>query len=192
MRRIYFFIAISLISFSGFARQPERGYRGFAEWANDVKLDIAIYGGPTHSKFYTGVALSQGYQFNPYLYVGGGIMVEQCIDKGDLEDDNKLFSAPFFADVRTDLKFGKFTPFIDARIGYNFSNYGGVYFSPTIGYRISVYRKIGINISLGYSLTGNRNYIEKTVDDESWGTVTTYRRSHQYNNCLTFRVGFDF
>lgn len=198
MKKLFLIVTLTVISFSGFARQPERGYRGFAEWANDVKVDIGLYGGPTDSRYYTGVAISQGYQFNPYLYVGAGLMVEQHIDAGNIENGNKMFSAPFFADVRTDLKFGKFTPFVDARIGYNFANYGGIYLSPTVGYRLSLGHKIGINIGLGYSMTGNRNYIDKIEQEIGsdtggpGGTVISYCRKHCYNDCFAFRIGIDY
>ena len=178
------------------AAQPERGYRGFVEWANEASIDVSLHDSPTDSKYYTGVSVSQGYQFNPYLFVGGGIMVEQLIDAGDLEDGNRIYSAPVFAEVRSDMKFGRFTPFVDARIGYNFSNYGGIYFSPMVGYRIGIYRKIGINISVGYSMTGNRNTIEKVVTnlgpDGMSGTNTTYHRTHTFNGTFAFRLGFDF
>ncbi|MDE6300930.1 MAG: hypothetical protein K2M19_04370 [Muribaculaceae bacterium] len=182
-------LTLILTSYSSMARQPEKGYRGFAEWCSDIKADIAIYGGPTDSRFYTGVAVSQGYQFNHWLFVGGGVSVEQCVK------DNSIYSAPVFAHVRVDL-FKKFTPFIDARIGYNFANYGGIYFSPTVGYRFNWGKRIGINIGIGYSMTGNRTTIVSIIEnlgpDETWGTNTTYHRRHHFDDTLTLRLGIDF
>lgn len=172
------------------ARQPERGYRGFVDMVCDIKPDIALYGGVTDSRFYAGVAVSQGYQFNPWLYVGGGLLVEQWIK------ENTMYAAPVFAHVRTDLKFGRFTPFVDARLGYNFASYGGVYFSPAIGYRINWGKKLGVNIAVGYSLTGNRDMIVEEVHplgpDGSWGTNTTRHRSHGFDSTIAIRVGLDF
>ena len=183
-------ITLLLANSVAIARQPEKGFRGFAEWCSDIKADIAIYGGPSDSRFYTGVSVSQGYQFNPWLFVGGGVSVEQFVK------DNSIFSAPAFAHVRTDLKFRRFTPFADVRIGYNFANYGGIYFSPSIGYRINWGRRIGINIGIGYSMTGNRSTIETVTEilgpDGMGGTNTTYYRRHVFDDTITLRVGFDF
>lgn len=192
MRLKYFFLfSMLLLSYSyAIARLPEKGYRGFAEWSADIKADIAIYGGPTDSRFYTGVSVSQGYQFNPWLFVGGGVLVEQCVK------DNSIFSAPAFGQVRTDLRLKNFTPFADVRLGYNFANYGGIYFSPSIGYRINWGKRIGINIGIGYSMTGNRTMIETVTEilgpDGMGGTNTTWHRRHDFDNTLTLRVGFDF
>ncbi len=172
------------------ARQPEKGYRGFAEWVSDIKADIAIYGGPTDSRYYTGVSVSQGYQLNPYLFLGGGVAAVQCVK------DNEIYAAPVFAQIRTDMKFRKFTPFADVRLGYNFAGYGGIYFSPSVGYRINWGRKIGVNIGVGWSMTGNRRHIDEITTilgpDGTGGTWTTWKRRHTYDNTIALRLGIDF
>lgn len=192
MRTLHRFLWLlpALVSINASAKQPAKGYRGFAEWINDVKDDMSIYGGASDSRYYTGASVSQGYQFNPFLFVGGGIAVEQCVK------DNRIYSAPVFGQIRTDLKFGKFTPFADVRLGYNFANYGGIYFSPSIGYRIGLSSKLGLNIGVGWSMTGNRNNI-KTITtilgpNGQGGTNSTEKRVHQYDNTIALRLGIDF
>ncbi len=188
-------LAAMLMPAAASARQPERGYRGFAEWIGDVKADISLGGDGgvssiSDSKFFTGVSVSQGYQFNHWLFVGGGVAAEQCVK------DNEIYAAPVFANARFDLKFGKFTPFGDVKLGYNFAGYGGIYFTPTVGYRINWGSKMGINIGLGYTMTGNRREIEKVTTilgpDGMGGTNTTYHRRHTFDSTIALRLGFDF
>lgn len=183
---VLIFLLAAACSMDTHAEHPEKGYRGFAEIIADVKADIALYGGVTDSRFHAGAAISQGYQFNSWLYTGGGIAVEQCVK------DNSIYSAPIFAHVRTDLKLRRFTPYIDIRAGYNFARYGGIYFSPAIGYRINWGKPTGINIGVGWTMTGNREYIEDIVTDVGAGTNTVRRRVHQWDGTIALRLGIDF
>ncbi|MDE6395892.1 MAG: hypothetical protein K2K84_01315, partial [Muribaculaceae bacterium] len=109
------------------------------------------------SVFFTGVTTSHGYQINPTFFVGAGIGMERCTKFDD-------WVAPVFAQGRADFLFGKFTPFADLRLGYQFGQGGGVYFSPTVGYRFNWGRKAGINLGLGMTLAGfKRELFDVTI-----------------------------
>lgn len=181
---ILFILAITIFSLS--ARQPQPGYRGFLEWSNNVRSTSSNIGDFT--EFYTGVSTSHGYQIKEWIYAGAGVIFEYY------KNGPSYIFAPFF-DVRSDLKFGIFTPFVDARIGYNFTSdtqrlylnpeIGGVYFSPKIGYRFNWGRKIGLNLGVGLTLIGYRNrYLW-----DSQGQVRVGTDCYSY---FSFNVGFDF
>ena len=184
MKRLFITLIVSaIISFGSAARQPQRGYRGFIDWSNDFRSEVWVQ----RSNFlYTGVSTSHGYQINPLVYVGAGLQFEHC----SLSNDN--FVTPFIHG-RTDLLFGKFTPFGEIRLGYNLTNGGGLYFSPNIGYRFNWGRKMGINVGAGLTLLGF------TYDVYSVGTTpegyTTYYKTGthcHYNPYFSFRIGIDF
>lgn len=180
----FFYALVVATSFSSMASEPHRGYRGFADLIGDAALDISIYGGEaTNSKFHAGISTSHGFQFNRWLFAGGGLAVENFVK------ENTTYAAAIFGHLRSDLYFGRFKPNIDIRLGYNMANYGGVYFSPAIGYRIDTKSPVGINVALGFSMIGNRSVIEYYSPAPGW---TNWRRRHSYDTTLSFRVGIDF
>ena len=183
MKNFLLSIIVIALSFSVQAIEPHKGYRGFVDWNNDVNPDISIYGGPTNSKYYTGFSTSHGYQFNRWLYAGGGVAVENFVK------ENEVYIASIYGHFRSDMVFGRFKPHIDVRLGYNMANYGGIYFCPSIGYRINTQSAFGINIALGMTMTGNRQTIEYYNPATGW---TRWHRLHQYDTTFHFRVGFDF
>lgn len=183
---ILLFLMITILSVN--ARQPQQGYRGFLDWSNDITSYTTNIGGFT--EYYTGISTSHGYQINPWLYTGAGIVFEYY------KAGPSYILAPFF-EARADLIFGIFTPFVDARIGYNFTTDGtritltaedgGVYFSPKVGYRFNWGRKVGIDVGLGLTLIG---YKGRYLWDSGTGQYLGVK-----NGCDTFfsfSVGFDF
>ena len=197
--------AILFSAVCGFARQPERGYRGFAELTNRIYHDSYNYSYRSNTHYSPGIATSHGYQFNPWLFIGAGIDYtlddrSYYIYKEDGNLHNHLHYDPseyllsFFAHGRTDLQFGKFTPFADVRLGWNASSNGTVYFSPSIGYRFNWDRKVGLNIGVGYTLDSFRYQEFKQVDTiygyQTW--VPTGKYYNLNNSSFTFRVGIDF
>ncbi|MDE6276706.1 MAG: hypothetical protein K2M06_01210 [Muribaculaceae bacterium] len=190
MHRLITSIAALLLVFAGMAaRQPERGYRGFFDWSNSLRSDRIGFTGLDDSRttlFYTGFDTSHGMQFNPWLYAGGGLEFLHCS-----KDDTNHFRP--FAHVRTDLLFGKFSPFASLRLGYNLTNGGGVYFSPEIGYRFNWGRKTGINIGAGLTLQGYKiDVYDISMLPEGY---LSYEYTHSERRCrayFSFRVGIDF
>ena len=198
--------AVATAAFSGSARQPERGYRGFVDWTN--RLSHHTYANSYEDETYSwsanhyspGISTSHGYQFNTWLFAGAGIDYS-------LEDSGGYYYyAPkhhynlhnyflsVFGEVRTDLQFGKFTPFADIRLGKNATSNGTVYFSPSIGYRFNWGRKVGINVGLGYTLDTYR--YENHILGQTPEGLTIFVPTGEYFNrnlsSFTFRVGLDF
>ena len=175
------------------ARQPGRGYRGFLEWSSSLRSENFGYLDMNgnlminrENTFYTGFSTSHGYQINPLFFIGAGLGMERC---GSLDN----WVAPIFIEGRIDLKFGKFTPYGDLRLGANVAEGAGVYFSPTIGYRFNWGRKMGVNLGAGLTLAGYRvEYYEGTItgpDSYEIQYVGTKRHIRPY---FSFRVGIDF
>lgn len=184
------------ISISAFARQPERGYRGFVDWSNYLILNFGFLAGePGDSKIFSGFTTSHGYQFNNWLYAGGGAGLECNLNWHEWghNDGEVRFVIPIFAEARLDAKCKRFTPFFSAQIGANLADHGGIYFSPTIGYRFNWGRKCAINFGLGATVYGMRcSYIDY-VPDEGGGLVegpTVYYQGTAVK--FTARLGFEF
>ena len=175
------------------AKEPQRGYRGFIEWDSTFgKADwwSSSDGIDKHNDLlFMGLSTSHGFQINRHTYVGAGFMLSlgfPCI------------MLPVFADFRYDVKFGKFTPYADCRLGYSISDGGGMYFSPTIGYRFNWGRKANFNIGVGLTLCGQTDEIyeskfyEGETPDESFYVVYYVGKEHKYYPRFTLRIGFDF
>lgn len=187
MKRIIItFMALTAIASAAVARQPRVGYRGFIEWSNSLRSQENWYDNGSTTEFYTGFSTSHGYQFTPLLFVGGGLDYEHYSDL----DSNIL---ALFVQGRTDLKLGKYTPFGDLRLGYNFVAGGGVYFSPTVGYRFNWGRKMGINIGAGLTLLGYSNDIyDVSFDNDGYMMLNKTGTVHDSVLFFSFRVGIDF
>ncbi len=193
-RTLIAFFAILLTAICSFGRQPERGYRGFVDWTNRVYHHTDPYWSKTY--YVPGISTSHGYQFNPLLFAGVGLdySLEDSGFFGKHYYDFSNYFLSLFADVRTDLQFGKFTPFADLRIGLNATSYGTVYFSPSIGYRFNWGRKVGLNLGVGYTLDGYRCPEYKQVETiYGYTTLVPTGNKINYNlSSFTFRVGIDF
>ncbi len=191
----YILLFLVIISWSQIseARQPIRGYRGFFEWTNSLRSEnwalMDINGNlemKRESTFYTGFTTSHGYQVNPIFFIGAGIGMERC---GKIDN----WVAPVFIHGRADLKFGKFTPFGDLRLGANLAEGAGMYLSPTIGYRFNWGRKMGVNLGLGLSLAGYRaEHYEGTWVDSDYYEIKYIETRHHVRPYFSFRLGIDF
>lgn len=180
MKKIFAFaVAVCLVLAAG-AREPQRGYRGFVDWDNSIGpidyLDRAGVGGPGHDRdtqWFSGLSTSHGYQINNHVFVGAGAMISGAVFTSAM--------IPVFAQVRYDYERGKFRPFADLRAGYNLGDGdegGGVYLSPTVGYRCNWGRKANFNIGLGLTLRGASNVI--------------HDGDHYVDPLFTLRFGFDW
>ena len=193
MKKILFILTMILATATAGARQPGKGYRGFLDWSSSVRSDrfgfINIDGSfETYrdNTFYTGFSTSHGYQINPIFFVGAGLGMERC---GEWDS----WIAPVFMQGRADFLFGKFTPFGDLRIGYNVANGGGVYVSPTVGYRFNWARKMGVNLGLGMSIAGYTSEVyEGTQTAPDSYEIQYVGKKHGSLVFFTFRVGIDF
>ncbi len=130
---------------------------------------------------------THGYQFNPYLFVGGGIGLSIWYESdeydasyivGDiliLKKKRNTLSVPIYADVKlypfSDLPL---SPYLDVQIGYTVGDVKGFYFNPEIGVRFGLNDRLGFNFGIGYQL-------QKITFWEPFK-----------DNSLTFKLGFDF
>ncbi len=185
MKKLILLLFLSFLTLSASARQPNRGYRGFLEWSNDLYFYNAP-GWGNHASWFTGFSTSHGMQFNRWLFVGAGLEYEYCRNEG------RHICAPFIQG-RADLKFDRFSPFADIRIGYDLTSEGRIFFSPTVGYRFNWGRKVGINLGIGLTLV---NYSYPLYDfydcGDYYSIVDTGKRASSNRAYLSFRVGFDF
>lgn len=168
------------------ARQPARGYRGFADWCVGLGSE-KLYWGERHCSFYTGASTTHGYQINRHVFVGAGLDFEVCADY-----DRTIFA--FYADTRYDARYGIFTPFADLRLGYASSGGGGIYFSPTLGHRFNWGRKAAVNIGVGLTLrtrdTDRYQYSPGTSDGSVELRPTGSGKTAECTFAL--RLGLDF
>lgn len=180
---------LAAVALSAQARDPQTGYRGFVDWDNSIgALDHFGYASGTwkhDTNWFIGVSTTDGYQLNENVFLGGGILFSASAPGGHL-------NIPLYAAVRYDCRFEKFTPFGDVRLGYNMADGGGIYFSPTVGYRLSLGAKTNLNFGVGLTVRG---YTEETTVvealDPGW-PLEYVENHHKANAMFTFRIGFDF
>lgn len=176
-----------MLAITGYARDLERGYRGFIDWDNAI--GSTYY--PTQYKghyghadlWFIGLATTHGYQFTPNWYVGGGLLLSTSFPSYD-----KML--PIYADVRYDGKFGKVTPYIDLRAGYYYdgAKSGGLYLSPTLGYSFQMHKKLNFNLGVGITVRG---FTRKFYKGE--GIFLTQSGSETTNyTFIAARFGIDF
>ena len=176
MKKILFILTIMLATVSAEARQPGKGYRGFLDWSSSLRSErlgyITIDGAMTtyrDNTFFTGFSTSHGYQINRMFFIGAGLGMEYC-------SDYDSWLAP-----------------VDLRLGYNVANGGGIYVSPTIGYRFNWGRKMGVNLGLGMSVAG---YTAEVYDGKFTGPdsyeIQYVGKKHGSRVYFTFRLGIDF
>jgi hypothetical protein len=171
------------------AKQPGTGYRGF------IDADYALFkhnapGFARQHAHHAGISTTHGYQIIPQLFVGAGIGIENNTYTSN-------FYFPVFADVRTDLQFGRFTPYADMRLGWTLASDGGFLWQPTVGYRFNWGRTFAINLGVGcYLQCVKYNYYNFDYDKWDWqnpgydhGDITV---SHRVETGLMVRLGIEF
>ncbi len=167
------YILISLILAScciaASAKEPTKGYRGFVDANVDLSFNQSVYGETT--VVYYGVSTSHGYQFNPHLFVGAGLVLE----RHHPVSHNYGYEFPIFAHARTDWQFGRFPLYGDIRIGGVILGDDRLYISPTVGYRLNLGGKSNLNFGIGLNLRGYR-----------WGDESSIHPQ------LAIRAGIDF
>lgn len=186
-RRIITILTAAFVVFGASSRQPQRGYRGFIDCSNSYRTESSFTGFPRISTYYAGISTTHGFQFNPTLFVGGGIDFERCWKY----DYNVL---AVYAEARADMKFVKFSPFGDVRFGFDGADGGGIYFSPSIGYRFNWGRKTGVNLGVGLTLQGFTHDLVE-INQSPDGGYWVYDEIGQYHGVrafFSFRLGFDF
>lgn len=151
-----------------------RGYRGFIEAG--VAAGVGDY-----NLTRLEVNTSHGYQFNPYLFVGGGLGMHYYFDASEA-------LIPIFADCRVNVLPGRISPYIDFKLGYSVGVsdglYGaGLFLAPGIGARFELAdRTHAIRAGLGFSMQ------QATALHYSY----YYYEDHVMCNSVLFKVGYEF
>lgn len=118
------------------------GYRGF--------VDLGYtFGFGNWGENRVEINTSHGYQFNQYIYVGGGTGVHYYTS-------SRSVGIPLFVDFKGNFLTGAIVPYAGARIGYSFDaayslDAMGVYLAPVVGVKFMVSNNIATNLSLGYT-----------------------------------------
>ncbi len=170
MKSIKFFMVavLSVLCLTASAQRSatngtSKGYQGFIEG----KL---AFGGGDYSA--AGVFTSHGYQFNPYVFFGGGagLMVGSSSADGyvDRYIDDKVM-VPIYANIKINILNKKISPMIDGKLGYSISDAKGLFFATSVGCRIRLGNH-AIIPSLGYKAQQlDVKYLDKT---ETYGFTT--------------------
>ena len=140
------FILSAFIALTGVlsSHAVETGYRGFVEYG------YLIGTGDFNGSDLNDISTTHGYQITSNLFVGAGVGVH--LYKFNDGDDKTHYNLPVFADIRWDILETKFTPFIDLKSGYSVAGeFTGAYVKPSLGCRMAIGSKLGLNIGVGYT-----------------------------------------
>jgi len=113
-----------------------RGYKGFVElgmgitYHNFNYIENPMDKNTTPKGFGIEVLTSHGYQLNNFLYLGGGVGVNECTETNIM--------IPIFADLRVNILDKRISPVIDFKWGYAVGNHYGVYLSFNAGVRFGL------------------------------------------------------
>lgn len=172
------FLLILILSVATLQPISAQSYRGFADIEAGYIFDQA------DKPVLIGVTTTHGVQLAPKFFIGAG--------SGILIDSNEFY-IPLYADFRFDFFNGKkISPFIDLKAGYtllgiNSNGTGagaGLYLNPTVGFRIRLTERMGINIGLAYSLLKSVEY-----EYDRWD-MKIY--SGELGSAISIKAGIDF
>lgn len=172
------FLLLLILAVAGLQPVSAQSYRGFA----DIEAGYSFYS----EWALIGATTTHGVQLAEKFFIGAGT--------GILTDFTAVVM-PLYADFRFDFFNGKkVSPFVDLKVGYTLGNSGrvyedyddeicnGIYLNPTVGFRIRLTNRMGINIGLAYSLNNYYcyNYYEKIKMNKELG------------HAIAIKVGIDF
>lgn len=121
---------------NSYESSTSRGYKGFVE-AGYI-LDLT-----DNNANRAELSTTHGFQFNDYLFVGGGAAFNYYTDAD-------AYSAPVFASFRANFTKKRIAPFADAKLGYSIGDVEGAYATAGIGVRFALARKMALNLKLEY------------------------------------------
>lgn len=167
-----------------------RGYRGFVDGSlvcGNLETD-----GLDFSRTNIGIMTAHGFQFNPHIFLGGGLGFRFNAGGDDIYwlDSDETVEAynvylPIFAAFRYDIMDKKVSPFLEYRLGGyaslsadEYCSLGGIYMNMNFGVRIK-----RLNISCGYeTMPGTFS-----IDLDNMGSADIDVKQ----NSFVFRVGVD-
>ena len=190
MKKLLVSLAMVLVSQMMAAQNISSGYRFFIDGGYTIGIGDYKFG-----RFELNV--SNGYQINPFFFVGGGLGLhfmskyETKNSSIPLDIRKQKTDIPVFANLRADFAKGKITPFVDGKAGYYLTNNGGIYLNLSAGCRIAVSDQQAVNVSVGYT--------SEELEFETFKSFVSsksmdYTRSPKKRNAegVSFKVGFEF
>ena len=163
-------------------RRTMRGYKAFydVEYGFDIDDEEKdweggyIAGYPHCNNFM--ISTTQGYQFNNFFFLGGGLGLLRYIE-------GKKTMMPIFAETSINLlKNKRVMPFLQARLGTVVGEWGGAYYSATCGVRLKVAQRHAVSLSL---IMSDHFDVESFINDQDDG-ISWFARS------LGIKLGFEF
>ena len=163
-------------------RRTMRGYKAFydVEYGFDIDDEEKYWEGgyiagyPHCNNFM--ISTTQGYQFNNFFFLGGGLGLLRYID-------GKKTMMPIFAETSINLLNNKrVMPFLQARLGTVVGEWGGVYYSAICGVRLKVAQRHAVSLSL---IMSDHFDVESFINDQDDG-ISWFARS------LGIKLGFEF
>lgn len=113
------------------------GYKGYVDFGYTIGIG-------TYARDRLTVSIVNGVQFNPYLFFGLGAAL-------NLYPRGEEIGIPIFANVRGHFIKRNVAPFLDLRVGYSpLVDATGFYLSPSLGCRLGLSERVGLNVSVGY------------------------------------------
>jgi long-subunit fatty acid transport protein len=197
-------ILLSISSFSVKAQQindfKERGviYISTLGFVNGFNKMTYAEGSTLYNQI-TALSIHQsvGYQLNPYFSIGMGLGYEKW---------KRTSFIPLYADIRANLLYNRYSPFINIDFGYSSKWYEspmpdprnqvidgateGVYFSGGIGLKIMFSNSAAGIISLEYKL--QESSIKYSDDLNQYSNLTTNREDRVIYQFIGFRAGVLF
>ena len=157
-----------------------KGYRGMVEGGFSVAPMYNCDVGP--QGWYWEVSTTHGYQFNPYLFLGGGI--------GVLEEYDVIL--PFFVDFKANFNKKRISPYANLKLGYTANTTkgldGGAYANLLFGLRFGIYKKLALNLSFGYAVQ-RVHYFES---NESCSCSSPNKNAEKTTNSFISKIGIEF
>lgn len=190
--KILFLLLMAVISAGGYAAEqtqdaPEpwtkaarktlRGYKAFYEAGYSFDRGVEkcrICGEHIPDGNMLDVTTSQGYQFNNFFYLGGGIGLRYYTNKL-----RKQAIAPVFCDLRVNFMNTRFSPIFNYRTGLTFGCVNGWFLNPQLGVRMSLPKKHAVYV----------------VSEYFWGTKWGWDSWLDHYGCFEnwgFKVGYEF
>lgn len=201
MKKISLIIIMILALIPGkvFGEEVSKGYRGFVDATFDA-TSYKVAGSYHHTNsglvltdvhrqgfVSAGIATSHGYQFNPHLFVGLGLL-------GSYSQIYNAVLLGTFLHVRTDQTFGHFTPYAEVRTGLKTDSDGAFFITPALGYRFNFGHKTNLNVGVGLNLQyrpnpGSLTYYGHNGDHWKYLVVG---KAPVFKPYFDFKIGIDF
>ena len=182
MKKLLLLLILSVATLQPVSAQS---YRGFADIEAGCFINIGT--APLKAPLF-GITTTHGIQLAEKFFIGAGTGI--LISTLDLPyaDFSANRAMPFYADFRFDWWTGKkANPFIDLKLGGTITQSGGFlgkgfYLNPTIGIRMRLTNRMGINLGLSYSCLQSAGYYE----------CSEHHRKSQLENAISIKAGIDF